>query len=197
MTRLGRRGLIATGVALVVAATAGATALAVTSHHADRNNRGAAGATLHGNAAPTPSAAVVHHWSIAASGFAPDHINSGGGDYFNQWDPSVLTDNGGRCFNAGVFLPTGATVKSVTFYYTNGAAHDFYGELNRQNLAKRKSGLLASFTSTPTGTSPVFTHKTLLVTGGGIVDTSHFAYSLGVCPQNDSSFTGATIAFTG
>jgi hypothetical protein len=35
------------------------------------------------------------------------------------------------------------------------------------------------------------------VTGGGVVDTSHFAYGLGVCPQNDSAFTGATIAFTG
>jgi hypothetical protein len=197
MTRLGRRGLIATGVALLVAATAGATALAVTSHGADRNNRAAAGATARGHAAPIPATAVVHHWSIASSGFAPDHINPGSSnDYFNRWDSSLLTDNGNRCFNAGVFLPNGVTIRSVTFYYTNGATHDFYGELNRQYLAGRTSRILASITTTP-GTTPKPTHKKVAVTGGGVVDTSHFAYGLGVCPQNDSAFTGATIAFTG
>ncbi len=197
MKRFGRRGLIVAGVTVALAATVAATALAVTNHHStDRNNRGAAGAAMHGQVIAKPAPAV-HHWSIAASGFAPDHLANPSNDYFNTWDFSDLTDTGNRCFNASVHLPNGATIKSVTFWYTNGATDSFYGELNRQNLAARKSAMLVSFTTTPTGTTPKYTHKTLALPGGGVVDTSRFAYGLGVCPEGDSAFSGVIINYTG
>jgi hypothetical protein len=198
MTRFGRRGLIAAVAAVALAVSVGATALAVTTHSGDRNNRGSAGAVSAGRITTAVAPPATHHWSVAASAFAPDQLYPGSSDdYFNQWDPAKLTDPGGRCFNAGVYLPNGATIKSVTFYYTNGATTNFYGELNRQNLPTHKSAQLVSFTSTPTGTSPVYTHKTFTVAGGGLVDTSRFAYGLGACPEGDSAFSGVTINYTG
>jgi len=200
MTRFGRRGLIAAVVAVAVAATVGATALAVTAHGTNPNNRGAvAHGQIQGQIVPAKAAPAAHHWSIAASGFAPDHIAtaSPSTDYFNRWDFANLSDAGGRCFNASVHIPNGATIKSVTFYYTNGATNDFYGELNRQGLPTKKSAVLARFTSTVTGTTPKYTHTTVKVLGGGLVDTSRFAYGLGVCPQGDSAFSGAIVSFTG
>jgi hypothetical protein len=196
MTRFGRRGLVAAVAAVAVAVSVGATALAVTTHSGDRNKRGSAGAVGRVTTAVAPPA--MHHWSVAASAFSPDHLNTGSSsDFFNQWDPAELTDGGSRCFQAGAYLPNGATIKSVTFYYTNGATNDFYGELNRQNLPTRKAAMLAVFTTTPTHTSPVRTHKTITVAGGGVVDTSRFAYGLGVCPEGDSAFSGVTINYTG
>jgi hypothetical protein len=96
-----------------------------------------------------------------------------------------------------VILPNGALVKSVTFYYTNGASDGMYGELNRQNLPTHQDRVLAFFNSTPTGTSPVYTHTTVTVTNNAPVDTTKYAYSLGVCPFGDSTFTGAIVNYTG
>jgi hypothetical protein len=196
MNHFGRRGLIAAVVVTVaVAATVAATALAVTSHSADHNNRTTA---AHGQIVTAKPAPVTHHWSIAASGFAPDHIATASGttDYFNNWDFANLTDNGSRCFNASVHLPNGATIKWVTFYYTDGSTGSFYAELNRQNLAAHKSAELASFNAT-SGATPTYTHKTLKVLGGGLIDTSRFAYGLGVCPESNAAFSGAIIGYTG
>jgi hypothetical protein len=198
MTRFGRRGLIATVVTAGVAVLAGATALAVTAHSANPNNRGQAGAAAHGQIIQAKAAKAAHHWSIAASGFAPDSLDTPANDYFNQWDPARLTNTDpARCFNASVHLPNGATIKSVTFYYTRGATNTFYGELNRQNLLNHKFAELAAFTSHLTGTTPKYSHTAIKVPGGGVVDTSRFAYGLGVCPDGDSAFSGAIIAYTG
>ena len=94
-------------------------------------------------------------------------------------------------------LPNGATIKSVTFYYTNGATSGISGELNRQNLLNHKFAILADLLTTATGTTPKYTSKTIKVTGGGVVDTSRFAYGLGTCPRGDSSFTGVIITYIG
>jgi hypothetical protein len=196
MNRFGRRGLIAAVVTVAVAATVAATALAVTGHSADPNNNHSR--VAHGQIVSAKAPPATHHWSIAASGFAPDHIATASSttDYYNRWDFANLTDHGGRCFNASVHLPNGATIKWVTFYYTRGTTGTFYGELNRQNLAAQKVATLASFMST-TGVTATYTHKTLKVLGGGVIDTSRFAYGLGVCPVSDSAFSGAIIGYTG
>jgi hypothetical protein len=196
MTRFGRRGLIATVATAGVAALAGATALAVTAHGTNHSNRNQARAA-HGQVILAKPAPKAHHWSIAASGFAPDSLGNTANDYFNQWDPAKLTNAGSRCFNASVHLPNGATITSVTFYYTNGATQNISGELNRQNLLNHKDAILAELLTTPTGTTPKYTSKTIKVTGGGLVDTSRFAYGLGACPAGDSAFSGVIITYIG
>jgi hypothetical protein len=161
-------------------------------------NRSQAGAATHGQVIHARPAPKAHHWSIAASGFAPDSLDNTANDYFNQWDPAKLTNTDpSRCFNASVHLPNGATIRSITFYYTNGATNSFYGELNRQNLLNHKFAALAAFTSHVTGTTPKYTSKAIRLKGGGLVDTSRFAYGLGVCPEGDSAFTGAIITYIG
>jgi hypothetical protein len=65
------------------------------------------------------------------------------------------------------------------------------------DLLNNKSAALAAFTSHVTGTTPKYSHTAIKVPGGGVVDTSRFAYGLGVCPQGDSAFSGAIIAYTG
>jgi hypothetical protein len=197
MTRFGRRGLIVTVATTGVAVLAGATALAVTAHGTNHTNRSQAGAATHGQVIRAKPAPKAHHWSIAASGFAPDSLDNPTNDYFNNWDPARLTNaDNNRCFNASVHLPNGATITSVTFYYTRGSTDGITGELNRQNLLNRKFGILADF-STTAGTTPKYTSKAIKVTGGGLVDTSRFAYGLGTCPRGDSSFSGAIITYTG
>jgi hypothetical protein len=198
MTRFGRRGLIATVATAGVTALAGATALAVTAHGTNHTNRRQAGAATHGQVIHAKPAPKAHHWSIAASGFAPDSLDTPTNDYFNRWDFAKLTNSdSGRCFNASVHLPNGATIKSVTFYYTNGANDGISGELNRQNLLGQKFSVLADLSTHPNGTTPKYTSKTIKVTGGGLVDTSRFAYGLGACPDGDSAFSGVIIAYTG
>ena len=150
------------------------------------------------SASPQPTAATAHQYTIAASAFAPDSLRGATNDYFNLWNPSTLSNqDSARCFNAGVILPSGALVKSVTFYYTNGATDALTGELNRQNLPSHLDKVLASFVSTPTGGTPTYTHTTVKVTNNAPVDTTKYAYSLGVCPFGDATFTGATVNYTG
>jgi hypothetical protein len=197
MTRFGRRGLIATVATAAVAVLAGATALAVTAHGTNHTNRRQAGVATHGQVIHAKPAPKAHHWSIAASGFAPDSLDNPTNDYFNNWDFARLANaDNNRCFNASVHLPNGATIKSVTFFYTRGTTAGLTGELNRQNLPNHKFGILADFSVTATTTAK-YTAKTIRVTGGGLVDTSRFAYGLGTCPRGDSAFSGAIITYTG
>jgi hypothetical protein len=157
----------------------------------------AVGTAFAGSHPAAAAKAVTHHFTIAASGFAPDSIGDVTKPYENQWDPATLTDQGSRCFNAYADLPSGATIHSVTFFFTNGATDNMQGELNRQNLSAHQFRILAHFHSTPTGTTPAYTVKTVKITSHNVVDTSKYAYSLGVCPFGDASFTGVMINYTG
>src|SRR6266568_5182519 len=79
-----------------------------------------------------------------------------------------------------------------------GATNDyFFGELNRQQLGTHQSKILASFNSVPTGTSPVYSKTTKTISTSNVVDTARFAYSFGVCPFGDATFTGARVNYTG
>jgi hypothetical protein len=159
---------------------------------------GTALAGTHPTDMPRAHAATMHHYSIAASAFAPDSLDNTAQDYFNRWDPSTLSNtSNGRCFNAGVVLPNGATIHSVWFFYTNGATNAFYGELNRQNLLTHTFRFLTHFTSKPTGTSPKYTITKRSVTSHNVVVTGRYAYSVGVCPAGDATFTGVMVNYTG
>jgi hypothetical protein len=151
-----------------------------------------------GSAAGPAAATTVNNYSIAASAFAPDGLHTTTNDYFNLWNPSTLSNtDSGRCFNAGVALPNGAKLKSVTFFYTNGATDSLSGNLNRQNLGLHTSKVLGSFDSTPTGTSPAYSHTSLNIPSSLATVNTQYAYSVGVCPFGDATFTGITISYTG
>src|SRR5262245_24695688 len=72
-------------------------------------------------AAPAASRVVTHHYALAASAFAPDSLDNVANDYTNRWNPTSLANkDDNRCFGAGLSLPPGATLKSITFYFTAG-----------------------------------------------------------------------------
>src|SRR5262245_15742367 len=93
-------------------------------HIATRAAGLAIGFTVVGTASASaqPAAVAVHQYTIAASAFAPDSLDGATNDYFNQWNPSTLSNqDGSRCFNAGVMLPGGALLKRVCFLDTHDA----------------------------------------------------------------------------
>jgi len=142
-------------------------------------------------------AATIHHYSIAASAFAPDGLADATQNYFIRWDPATLSNSGSRCFNAGIVLPNGATIHSVWFFYTRGATNSISGELNRQNLLTHTFRRLATFNATPTGTATKYTITKKTVSSLNVVVTGRYAYSVGVCPFGDATFTGVMVNYTG
>jgi len=148
-----------------------------------------------GGSSTLPVAVTVHHYTIAASAFAPDRIGNPSEDYSNQSAPAALSNNDGtRCFNAPVVLPNGATLKSVTFFYTRGTVGEIQAELNRQNLLTHGSFQLAVFADL--GGSSVYTKKAVTITKDTKVDTSTFAYGSRVCDDDDATFTGLMVNYT-
>lgn len=138
---------------------------------------------------------VTHHYSLAASAFAPDHVGDPTKDYFNTWDPTTLSEPGARCFNTGLSLPPNAVLKSVTAYYTKGST-DLSFEINRQNLTSHTSKILVQIHPSTTST-PVYSHTTKSVAKSvAQVNMTNFAYSAGVCPAGNTTFSGLTITYT-
>jgi hypothetical protein len=148
------------------------------------------------NAAPARPGAVTHHYSLAASAFAPDSIGDPTHDYFNNWDPTNLSSAQTlRCFNAGLSLPAGATVKSVTFYFRRGNFSDSM-EVNRQYLARHTYKVLAQ-TRTGTATPAVSKHVTKFVRrSDAVIDYGKYAYSAGTCVNGTTRFNGLTVTYT-
>lgn len=150
-----------------------------------------------GTAAAAPTTATTgtatHHYSLAASAFAPDGLHNTTEDYFNQWDPTALSNtDSGRCFNAGLSLPPNAILNSVTAYYTEGTTA-MYFEINQQDLANHTATDLASFDST-VATTATYTSTTKPLNNIK-VNMTHDAYSVGVCPNGDTTFSGLTITY--
>lgn len=158
-----------------------------------------------GNAAAAPSApaaatvvkTVTHHYSLDASAFTPDGLHNPASDYFNRWDPSALSNtDAGRCFNAGLSLPIGVTLKSVTAYYTAGGSVMFF-ELNRQDLVHQVGLELVSFDTLVNTGSPAYTSITKPIPAAdAMVNYTNYAYSVGVCPNESTTFSGLTITYT-
>jgi hypothetical protein len=152
-----------------------------------------------GVAAATPAAKkapVVHHYSLAASAFAPDGLHNTADDYFNDWDPTTLSNQDStRCFDAGLSLPVGATLKSVTVYYTAGSVSMFF-EVNRQDLPAHTFSNLVDFDTT-TVTTPAYTAVTKKIPASkASVNMTKYAYSAGACPSGTTTFSGLTITYT-
>ena len=176
-------------VGLVTLAIAGLAAASTTS----TNSRGPTAGTVGGAGAAVAS---VGHYSLAASAFAPDSLGDTAEDYANEWNPTTLSNQDStRCFNAGVALPNGVKISSVTFYYTAGPG-PFHGELNRQDLVHHTAVEVASFNSTMRTPTPVYTHTVVTVQANQVVNTTN-TYSVGVCPSDATTFSGVTIAYAG
>ena len=148
-------------------------------------------------ATPAKAKTVTHHYSLAASAFAPDGLHDTAEDYFNQWDPTTLSNSdSGRCFNAGLSLPTGVTLKSITVYFTKGSA-GMTVNFNRQNLPTHAFKELVDFVTGSTTGTPVYSHTTKnIAKANAVVNYTNFAYSMGVCPSGTTTFSGITITYT-
>lgn len=147
--------------------------------------------------APAKAKTATYHYSLAASAFAPDGLHDTTEDYFNDWDPTTLSNtDDGRCFNAGLSLPPNATLKSVTFYYTEGSS-EMLMELNRQELSNHTYVDLVDFDGSMDATGTEYTSSTMAIPAAdSVVNMNHYAYSAGVCPDGNSTFSGLTITYT-
>jgi hypothetical protein len=158
----------------------------------------AIGVTAVGSALAAPAApkVVTHHYALAASAFAPDSLKTSSEDYFNHWNPAALRNIAdGRCFNAGLSLPAGVTLKSITFYFVKGDMSMGF-QLNRQNLIKHTFVLLASGQSN-TAPTQVYTAVTKKIKASQAnVDMGRFAYSAGVCLRGTTEFSGLIVTYT-
>lgn len=161
------------------------------------NLRGSASAGINaGSSATTATSSTVEHYTLAASAFGPDGSHTTSSYWFNLWDPTTLVNTtAGRCFDAGASLPAGATLKSVTFYYTQGNS-GMYAKLDRQNLSNHTSVDLATLATTAFTGTPFYTKATIKVTADKVVSGS-MGYSLGACFNGTTTFSGATINYTG
>lgn len=161
------------------------------------NMRGSASAGINaGSSATTATSSTVQHYTLAASAFGPDGSHTTSSPWFNLWDPTTLSNTTPeRCFDAGASLPAGATLKSVTFYYTQGDA-GIYAKLDRQNLSNHTSVDLATLQTTPFTGTPFYTKATVKVTSGKVVSAS-MGYSFGACFYGTTTFSGVTVNYTG
>lgn len=152
--------------------------------------------TTAASAASPAAATVTQHYSLAASAFTPDGLHNTADDYFNEWDPTTLSNTDtGRCFNAGLSLPPKAVLKSITVYYTEGTAA-MYFEINEQALAAHTSSELINFDTPTTTSTPVYTSMTETFPANTMVNMAQNAYSSGVCPNGNTTFSGFTITYT-
>ncbi len=150
-------------------------------------------------ARPVPVRMATHHYTLAASAFAPDGLHNAASDYFNQWDPTTLSNqDSGRCFNAGLSLPVGATLKGITFYYTPSSSSVLHAELNRQDLTNHSFVMPVSFDAPEaTGTPAPYTATYKRIPSQyAAVNMTHYAYSVGVCPYGGVTFSGVNITYT-
>ncbi len=86
-------------------------------------------------------------------------------------------------------------MQSVTAYYTEGSTA-IYFEINRQDLINHTETELVTF-DTATATTPAYTSTTEPIpTADAQVHMATYAYSVGVCPNGNSTFSGLTIKYT-
>jgi hypothetical protein len=192
---MNRRGWTYVGISAISLAGLGAFGVdGLAGANSQSNDKGTTTGVV--GVAPAPLTSGTQALTVSAAAFAPDGLHTTTNDYFNQWDPATLSNSeAGRCFNAGVNLPTGAKISSVTFDYTEGSTA-LYGELNRQDLADHSSLQLASFDSATTTGTPTYTSTTIAVAAHKTVVATD-GYGLGVCPIGTTTFSGATITYTG
>src|SRR5487761_1392660 len=184
-------GLAVSSAAAVAVLTAGTSAKAAPGGAHGTNNRTAPIAAPHDPQAPNaaPAVTTLHYYSLAASAFAPDGLHTTTSDYFNQWDPSTLSNqDSGRCFNAGLSLPDGAHLKNLTIYYT-ASSNPMFFTLDQQTLTAQTTTELVTF-ETATATTPTYSSVSKAFPTGTTVSMATHAYSAGVCPGAGTTFSG-------
>ncbi len=130
--------------------------------------------------------------SVSPMDMGPDSDNT---TYFNDWSEG-LADSGGGCFNAGVNLPQGAKIKSITYAYISGAGSNFFGRFVRMNL-NNGNGVDIIDPADPVNDAGTPAKVKRDVTGSQQnVDNNTYAYGVGVCPGSDGTFLGAKIKYT-
>jgi hypothetical protein len=131
--------------------------------------------------------------SVSAMDMAPDNDAN---DYFNDWSQGV-EPNDSSCYNAGVNLPSGSKVKSVTFLYKSGPTSEFFGRFVRMRLS---TGVGTDIISAPNPANDTGLPSSVTRNVGAAnqnVSNSQFAYGIGVCPgATDGTFIGARIKYT-
>jgi hypothetical protein len=124
-----------------------------------------------------------------------DFIVDGSGETYSVSWSDGLTATSGNCLNAGVDLPAGSLVKSITYYYKSGAASNFFGRFLRMQLATGTGLDLTAF-ATPTDDSGTVQAVTVNVPAANQGVTAGRSYGVGVCPGSDGTFYGARIRYT-
>lgn len=142
---------------------------------------------------PSPKTGYVN---VSTMAFAPDSLQGATDDYFNTWNESLTNQATGRCFNAGVNLPQGATMTKVTFYYRSDATSDLGGYLVRRNAAHGSGVYVVSVS--PTDDDDVATEVSASIPSTyRTVNNKKFAYGVGVCMDTEGTrFDGARITYT-
>lgn len=126
---------------------------------------------------------------LGALAFADDE---GGGTYGIVYSGGYLVTP--NCMNAGLNLPAGALVKSVTFYYRSGASSDFAGSFFRKDLGSTTNHRLVFVN--PSDNSNTLHAVTGTVATADQSVTNLGAYGIGVCPGSDGQFHGARVKYT-
>ena len=150
--------------------------------------------------------AKTGYLSVSPLSFGPD--SGPDVDFFQSWGNGLRGVD--ACFNAGVQLPHGARMKSITYYFTstndvgNPDDDDFYGEITKTKASA--IGAVNFPTSTPfakatpvndTG-DPAAITKTIPSTHE-VVNNRLFEYGIGICTdgaENVTKFFGARIKYT-
>jgi hypothetical protein len=120
---------------------------------------------------------------------------------FAQWSQSHtsgLTTAGNSCFNAGVDLPVGAKVKTVTWFYQSGATKEFEGSFRMNQLGTGVGSPIVGPVF-PDEDSGLPTSVTLEVPPTLQRVRAGRAYWVEACPGNNgdgSAFFGARIKYT-
>jgi hypothetical protein len=138
------------------------------------------------------SSTKTGYLSVSHMDFIPDGPNT---TYFNSWTGG-LTDSGGGCFNAGINLPSGAKVKSVTWFYESGAGSEFFGRFVRMNMPTA-AGLDITANASPVNNTGLPSSVTRNVAAANqTVNNSRYSYGIGACPGSDGVFNGARVKYT-
>jgi hypothetical protein len=189
-------GVTATAAIAFAVISVGASALAAPAGPPSNNRAAAPPAAAAGRPAAAAAGTVTHHLSLAASAFVPDGLHNAADDYFNEWDPTTLSNTeSGRCFNTGLQLPPSITLKSVKVYYTAGSAA-MYFEINRQDLVHHTALELVDFDTTIASTPAYESTTEAIPAADATVNMTDYAYSVGVCPSGSTTFSGLTLTYT-
>jgi hypothetical protein len=143
----------------------------------------------------TYSKAKIGYYSMSATDFAPDRLDGATLDYRNDAASYLTNDDNNRFFFTGVYLPNGAKILSVTFWYASNASGDFRGELDR--IRQSDGGYQQMAVALPADDSSVRKAVTLsILPTMQTVSNGTYSYSAYVGVPQGTPFYGARIKYS-